>query len=221
MSDVHYHCGVCHEAADRWIQALGGRAAVERAAVQRTRATGSRHHPGWGPVPDEPELVAEFLFDLVEDLDAARYRLQLSGPTHLVPVNLDYTEIGDGLAGHVVGVDFMFDPRPVDMPIPSWRVAARQRHIDLTSPLRIARKTLRSDVGSHSDRDRRSGLTHALAGCCGRGLGRGRRSPMPSTTPRDVACAASPFGWKSSWAEEGGLVSRRIAMTKTLAVIAA
>jgi len=150
VSDVQQHGAVYREAADRWIQALGGRDAVERAAMQRTRATGSRRHPGWGPIPGDSELVAEFLFDLVEDLSAARYRLRLSGPTHLVPVNLDYTEVGDGLAGHVVGVDFMFDPSPVDMPIPSWRVAARQRHIDLTSPLRIARKMLRGDVGVHS-----------------------------------------------------------------------
>ncbi|HEX3722173.1 MAG TPA: MBL fold metallo-hydrolase [Nitrolancea sp.] len=146
MTDTQQRDGVCQEAADRLIRALGGRDAIERAAVQRTRATGSRRHPGWGPTPGEPELVAEFLFDLVEDLSAARYRLQLSGPTHLVPVNLGYREIGDGLAGHVAGVDFMFDPSPVDMPIPSWRVAARQRHIDLTSPLRMARKMLRGDV---------------------------------------------------------------------------
>jgi glyoxylase-like metal-dependent hydrolase (beta-lactamase superfamily II) len=146
MTDIQQRDGACLEAADRLIQGLGGRAAVERAAVQRTRATGSRHHPGWGTVPNKPELVAEFLFDLVEDLNAPRYRLQLSGPTYLVPVNLDYTEIGDGLAGHVAGVDFMFNPAPVDMAIPSWRVAARQRHIDLTSPLRIARKLLRDEV---------------------------------------------------------------------------
>src|ERR1700722_14930189 len=147
MTDIQQRDGASQEAVDRLIQGLGGRAAVERAAVQRTRATGSRHHPGWGTVPNKPELVAEFLFDLVEDLSASRYRLQLSGPTHLVPVSLDYTEIGDGLAGHVTGVDFMFNPSPVDMPIPSWRVAARQRHIDLTSPLRIAGRTLCGDVG--------------------------------------------------------------------------
>jgi glyoxylase-like metal-dependent hydrolase (beta-lactamase superfamily II) len=146
MTDIQHRDATARKAAQRLVDALGGRAAVDRAAIQRTRATGSRRHPGWGPVPDEPELVAEFLFDLVEDLGGDRYRLQLSGPTHLVPVNLDYTEIGDGLAGHVTGIDFMFDPRPVDMTIPSWRVLARQRHIDLTSPLRIARKMLRDDV---------------------------------------------------------------------------
>jgi hypothetical protein len=101
MTDMARRDGASQEAIDRLIQGLGGRAAVERAAVQRTRATGSRHNRGWGMVPNKPELVAEFLFDLVEDLNAPRYRLQLSGPTHLVPVNLDYTEIGDGLAGHV------------------------------------------------------------------------------------------------------------------------
>jgi hypothetical protein len=34
----------------------------------------------------------------------------------------------------------------VDVPIPSWRVATRQRHFDLTSPLRLARKLLASDA---------------------------------------------------------------------------
>jgi glyoxylase-like metal-dependent hydrolase (beta-lactamase superfamily II) len=146
MTDLQHVNEAAPAAVDRLLNTLGGRAAVEKAAVLRTRATGSRRHPGWGPLPDESELVAEFLFDLTEDLSADRYRLHLSGPTHLVPVNLDYVEVGNGLAGHVKGVDFMFDPRPVDMPIPPWRVAARQRHIDLTSPLRIARKMLRDDV---------------------------------------------------------------------------
>jgi glyoxylase-like metal-dependent hydrolase (beta-lactamase superfamily II) len=36
----------------------------------------------------------------------------------------------------------MFDPRPVDLDLPSWRVAARLRHLDLTSPLRLARKLI-------------------------------------------------------------------------------
>jgi glyoxylase-like metal-dependent hydrolase (beta-lactamase superfamily II) len=36
----------------------------------------------------------------------------------------------------------MFAPRPVDQAIPAWRVAARQRHLDLTSPLRLAHKLL-------------------------------------------------------------------------------
>jgi glyoxylase-like metal-dependent hydrolase (beta-lactamase superfamily II) len=144
MTDPHLSTGMT--AVDRFVEGLGGRAAVTAATVQRTRATGSRLHPGWGATPDRPELVAEFLFDLVEDLGADRYRLVLSGPTHLVPVNLSYTEVGDGLAGHVAGVDFMFNPAPVDMDIPSWRVLARQRHIDLTSPLRIARKLLSGGV---------------------------------------------------------------------------
>jgi len=38
------------------------------------------------------------------------------------------------------GIDFMFDPRSIKTAIPSWRVATRQRHFDLTSPLRLARK---------------------------------------------------------------------------------
>jgi len=35
MFDVQQHGGVYQEAADRWIQALGGPDAVERAAIQR------------------------------------------------------------------------------------------------------------------------------------------------------------------------------------------
>jgi glyoxylase-like metal-dependent hydrolase (beta-lactamase superfamily II) len=151
MTDTQDNHAATRAAVDRFIAALGGPAAVRRAVVQRTRATGSRRHPGWGPNPDQPELVAEFLFDLVEDVVDDRYRLHLTGPTHLVPVDLNYTEVGDGLAGHVAGVDFMFDPRPVDMAVPSWRVAARQRHIDLTSPLRIARKLLDDRVQVRAD----------------------------------------------------------------------
>jgi hypothetical protein len=61
-----------------------------------------------------------------------------------VPAELDYVEAGNGSVGHVTGIDFMFDPRLVDVAIPSWRVAARVRHLDMTSPLRLARKLLSS-----------------------------------------------------------------------------
>jgi hypothetical protein len=44
MTDVQQRDGASQEAVDRLIQGLGGRAAVERAAVQRSRATGLRHH---------------------------------------------------------------------------------------------------------------------------------------------------------------------------------
>jgi glyoxylase-like metal-dependent hydrolase (beta-lactamase superfamily II) len=126
----------------RLLDGLGGRDAVLAARTQRTRATGRRNHPGWGVTPDRPELVAEFRFDLTEDLTEPQYELHLAGPTHLVPVDLDYTETSNGTDGWLTGVDFMFDPRAVDRPIPAWRVAARQRHLDLTSPLRLARKLL-------------------------------------------------------------------------------
>jgi glyoxylase-like metal-dependent hydrolase (beta-lactamase superfamily II) len=135
----------------RLLEGLGGRDAVLAARTQRTRATGRRLHPGWGATPDQPELVAEFQFDLVEDLSEPRYELTLTGPTHLVPVELSYTETSDGVSGWLKGIDFMFDPRPVDRAIPSWRVAARQRHLDLTSVLRLARKLIAGPVSSPED----------------------------------------------------------------------
>jgi glyoxylase-like metal-dependent hydrolase (beta-lactamase superfamily II) len=136
---------------ERLLDGLGGRDAVLAARTQRTQATGRRLHPGWGATPDQPELVAEFKFDLVEDLSEPRYELTLTGPTHLVPVELSYTETSDGTSGWLTGVDFMFDPRPVDRAIPSWRVTARQRHLDLTSVLRLARKVIAGPVTSPED----------------------------------------------------------------------
>jgi glyoxylase-like metal-dependent hydrolase (beta-lactamase superfamily II) len=130
------------EAVEQFVTALGGRQAVLASAVETITATGWRHHPGWGTDPDKPEAVAEFSYTVIDELTASRYRLALTGPTHLVPADLDYVEVGNGAAGHVTGVDFMFDPRPVDMTIPSWRVAARVRHLDMTSPLRLAHKLL-------------------------------------------------------------------------------
>jgi glyoxylase-like metal-dependent hydrolase (beta-lactamase superfamily II) len=125
---------------DRMTQALGGRLPLESAAAEMITATGWRRHPGWGTEPSKPEAAADFTYTLVNDLSGARYRLELRGRTYLVPAALDYIEKGDGSAGQLTGVDFMFDPRPVDMAIPAWRVAARVRHLDMTSPLRLARK---------------------------------------------------------------------------------
>jgi glyoxylase-like metal-dependent hydrolase (beta-lactamase superfamily II) len=125
---------------DQMTEALGGRLALESAAAEVITATGWRRHPGWGTEPSKPEAAADFTYTLVNDLSGARYQLALTGRTYLVPAALDYTEKGDGSAGHVTGVDFMFDPRPVDTAIPAWRVAARVRHFDMTSPLRLARK---------------------------------------------------------------------------------
>ena len=130
------------EAVEQLIAALGGRLAVIASAMETITATGWRHHPGWGTDPGKPEAVAEFTYTVIDELSGSRYRLALTGPTHLVPAELNYVEIGNGGAGHVTGSDFMFDPRPVDMTIPSWRVAARVRHLDVTSPLRLAHKLL-------------------------------------------------------------------------------
>jgi glyoxylase-like metal-dependent hydrolase (beta-lactamase superfamily II) len=124
------------------ITALGGTEAVTGAGVEKTVATGWRRHPGWGTDPARPELVSDFAATVEADVDGPRYRLAHQAKTYLVPADLDYLEIGNGSRGHVTGIDFMFDPRPVDMDIPSWRVATRLRHLDLTSPLRLARKLL-------------------------------------------------------------------------------
>ncbi|WP_405059470.1 MBL fold metallo-hydrolase [Kribbella sp. NBC_01505] len=140
-----------NNSVERLLDGLGGRDAVLAARTQRTTATGRRLHPGWGATPEQPELVAEFQFDLTEDLTDPRYELTLTGPTHLVPVELSYTETSDGTTGWLTGVDFMFDPRPVDRAIPAWRVAARQRHLDLTSVLRLARQAIAGPVTSPAD----------------------------------------------------------------------
>ena len=129
-------------AVEQLVAALGGREAVLGSASETITAAGWRYHPGWGTDPGTPEAVAEFSYTVVDDVIGSRYRLALSGKTHLVPAELDYVEVGNGSAGHVTGIDFMFDPRPVDVTIPSWRVAARVRHLDMTSPLRLARKLL-------------------------------------------------------------------------------
>jgi glyoxylase-like metal-dependent hydrolase (beta-lactamase superfamily II) len=127
---------------DLFISALGGREKVNAAAGLRVIAEGERHHPGWGFGPETPEKVSDFTYTLVEDSVASRYRIAIKSHTYLVPTDLDYVEIANGSAGHLTGIDFMFDPRPVDTPIPSWRVGTRQRHFDLTSPLRLARKLI-------------------------------------------------------------------------------
>jgi glyoxylase-like metal-dependent hydrolase (beta-lactamase superfamily II) len=127
---------------DRIVGALGGRETIEGTAALRLTAAGERNHPGWGVGPDTPEKVADFSYTLIEDSVASRYRITMTSHTYLVPVNLYYVEVANGSAGHVNGIDFMFDPRLVDMPIPSWRVATRQRHFDLTSPLRLARRLI-------------------------------------------------------------------------------
>jgi hypothetical protein len=125
---------------DLFVTALGGRDAVDAAVAQTITAEGWRRHPAWGTDPGKAEAVATFGYTLVEDAVRPRYRLSLSAHTFLVPAELQYTEIGNGSVGHVTGIDFMFDPRPVDLAIESWRVTTRLRHFDLTSPLRLARK---------------------------------------------------------------------------------
>jgi glyoxylase-like metal-dependent hydrolase (beta-lactamase superfamily II) len=125
---------------DQFVTALGGRDAVDAAVAQTITAEGWRRHPAWGTDPRKAEAVATFSYTLVEDAVRPRYRLSLSAHSFLVPAELRYTEIGNGSVGHVTGIDFMFDPRPVNMAIESWRVTTRLRHFDLTSPLRLARK---------------------------------------------------------------------------------
>jgi glyoxylase-like metal-dependent hydrolase (beta-lactamase superfamily II) len=147
---------------DRLAAALGGKAELEAAATESITATGWRCHPGWGTDPGKPELVAEFAYTAVKDLVRPRYRLTMNAQTHLVPTELRYTEISSGPTGHLDGVDFMFDPRPVRTPIPSWRVATRQRHLDLTSPLRLARKLLAPSANVTAGEDTSDGRRYPV-----------------------------------------------------------
>ena len=140
LQDSTTRGGDVASAVDLFISALGGREAVGAAVAQTITAEGWRRHPAWGTDPGKAGGVATFGYMLVEDAVRPRYRLELMARTFLVPAELEYTEVGNGSAGHVTGIDFMFDPRPADMAIQSWRVATRLRHFDLTSPLRLARK---------------------------------------------------------------------------------
>ena len=126
----------------RLATALGGAEELRAARTETVTATGRRMHPGWGTDPAKPELSADFSHTLLQDLVRPRYKLAVKGRTHLVPTELDYTETGNGSAGYLDGVDFMFDPRPVSTTVPSWRVATRQRHLDLTSVLRTVHKLM-------------------------------------------------------------------------------
>lgn len=126
------------DAAEAMLAALGGRDAIKAAAGVTFTASGSRLHPGWGHDPETPELVADFDYALTEDSVRPRYRLELSGKTYLVPTELHYTETADGSRGFVDGVDFMFNPVHVSVRLPAWRMAARLRHLHVTSPLRLA-----------------------------------------------------------------------------------
>jgi glyoxylase-like metal-dependent hydrolase (beta-lactamase superfamily II) len=140
LQDSTMRGGDVASAVGLFITALGGQEAVDAAVAQTITAEGWRRHPAWGTDPGKAEAVATFSYTAVEDAVRPRYRLELKARTFLVPAALDYTEVGNGSVGHVTGIDFMFDPRPVDMAIGSWRVATRLRHFDLTSPLRLARK---------------------------------------------------------------------------------
>lgn len=138
MSDQN-RVGV-ENAVSRLVAALGGRTALDAARTETVTVSGWRRHPG------RSDRVTEFAATVTRDLSAPRYRVAISASTRLTATELRYVEIGDDGAGHVDGVDFVFDPRPVRTAIPSWRVAARQRHLDLTSPSRLARKLLSTDA---------------------------------------------------------------------------
>jgi glyoxylase-like metal-dependent hydrolase (beta-lactamase superfamily II) len=86
---------------DRMTRALSGRLSLESAAAEVITATGWRRHPGWSTEPSKPEAAADFTYTLVNDLSAARYRLELRGRTYLVPAALDYIEKGDGSAAQM------------------------------------------------------------------------------------------------------------------------
>jgi hypothetical protein len=143
-------------AINRLAEALGGWTALAAAATVTVTASGWRRHPSWGG--PRSTQVAEFADTVVRDVRRPRYRLTMCATTRLAPTELRFTETGDGDAGWVDGVDLMFASQPVHTAIPAWRVAARQRHLDLTSPLRLLRKLMAPDAdvthgeGTHAGR---------------------------------------------------------------------
>src|ERR1700684_4347801 len=139
LQDSTTRGGDVASAVDLFISALGGREAVGAAVAQTITAEGWRRHPAWGTDPGKAGEVATFGYMLVEDAARPRYRLELKARTFLVPAELEYTEVGNGSAGHVTGIDFMFDPRPADMAIQSWRGGPPPRGTAPTPPPPAAR----------------------------------------------------------------------------------
>ncbi|MFC4945135.1 hypothetical protein [Pseudonocardia sp. GCM10023141] len=130
-------------AIERMLAALGGRPAVMAATTQTSVATGSRIGAAG---------TVEFAAILVEHAEEPSYHLVLSSEGLSRLARLAYTEIGNGTRGHLEGVA-LAGSDAVDGPVAEWRVAARLRHLDLTSPLRLARMLARPRCAVTATRD--------------------------------------------------------------------
>jgi glyoxylase-like metal-dependent hydrolase (beta-lactamase superfamily II) len=131
------------ELTNRFLSSLGGRDHINAASNEQIVSTGRRWHPGWGSTPDTAELVAIFSCTLLAETSEPKYRLTMQDNTiAMMEVKLRYTEIGNGMIGSINGADLLFNPRVIQSAIGAPRVLARNRHIDLLSPLRLAHKLI-------------------------------------------------------------------------------
>ena len=131
------------ELTTRFLSSLGGRDHINAASNEKIISGGRRWHPGWGSTPDTAELVSIFSSTLLAETSEPKYRLTMQDNTiAMMEVKLRYTEIGNGMTGSINGADLLFNPRVIQSAIDAPRVLARNRHIDLLSPLRLARKLI-------------------------------------------------------------------------------
>jgi len=131
------------ELTNRFLSSLGGRDNILAASNEKIVSAGRRWHPGWGSTPDTAELVAIFSSTLLAETSEPKYHLTMQDNTiAMMEVKLRYTEIGIGMTGSINGADLLFNPRVIQSAIDAPRVLARNRHIDLLSPLRLAHKLL-------------------------------------------------------------------------------
>lgn len=133
---------------DELAAALGGKAVVSALINERITASGKRLDPGESLLPGQTVHVADFQYTLQEELAAGRYNLAITNDTKFIlPVKLQYTEVGNEGVGFVDGADNLFNPTPAKVAMPTARYASRLRHLDLASPLRIVRKMLAAPPG--------------------------------------------------------------------------
>jgi glyoxylase-like metal-dependent hydrolase (beta-lactamase superfamily II) len=131
------------ELTNRFLRSLGGRDNILAASNEKIVSAGRRWHPGWGSTPDTAELVSIFSCTLLAEMSEPKYHLTMQDNTiAMMEVKLRYTEIGNGMTGSINGADLLFNPRVIQSAIDAPRVLARNRHIDLLSPLRLAHKLI-------------------------------------------------------------------------------
>jgi len=131
------------ELMNRFLTSLGGGDNILAASNEMIVSSGRRWHPGWGSTPDTAELVSIFSSTLLAETSEPKYHLTMQDDTiAMMEVKLRYIEIGNEMVGSISGADLLFNPRVIQSTIDAPRVLARNRHIDLLSPLRLAHKLL-------------------------------------------------------------------------------